>query len=143
MYAKVLLCLALPAVANAMGLIVDARKACLGPDGSSATADKVADVATKDDCIDFCQSESAAYPENCQRSIVWKDDCGADTTGTCGEFTGSENCWCNYQVACGCECYFCPIPDWLEIIDPAGGTYPVPDWDAISPCLTPIAGGTC
>ena len=134
MYAKVLLCLALPVVANAMGVIVDERKACQAPDGASTTATVMEESAAKGECIANCQSYSAGYGADCQRSIVWKDDCGADTAGPCGEFTGSENCWCNYQTTCGCECYYCPIPDWLEIIDPMGGTYPVPDWDAISPC---------
>ena len=139
MYAKVLLCLALPVVATAMGVIVDDRKTCQGPDGSSATATKFADVATKDDCISFCQSESAAYGDNCRRTIVWKDDCGGDTAGPCGDFTGSDNCYCNYQVACGCTCYYCPIPDWLQDIDGPNGPYPVPDWNAVGPC----AGATC
>ena len=138
MYAKVLLCLALPAVASAMGVIVDDRKTCQGPDGSSATATKFADVATKDDCISFCQSESAAYGDNCRRTIVWKDDCGA---GGCVlfEFPGSNNCYCDYQTTCGCDCYYCPIPDWLQDIDGPNGPYPVPDWNAVGPC----AGATC
>ena len=77
MYAKVLLCLALPVVANAMGVIVDAARPARVP---TVRPPHFADVATKDDCT-FCQSESAAYGDNCRRTIVWKDDCGADTTG--------------------------------------------------------------
>ena len=61
------------------------------------------------------------------------------TTGACGVFTGSDNCWCNYQTTCGCECYYCPIPDWLQDIDGPNGPYPVPDWNAVGPC----AGATC
>ena len=139
MYAKVLLCLALPVVAQAMGVIVDVdRKTCQGPDGSSATATKFADVATKDDCISFCQSESAAYGDNCRRTIVWKDDCGADTA-CLSNFPGSDNCYCNYQVACGCTCYYCPVPDWMQDIDGPNAPYPVPDWNAVGPC----GGQTC
>ena len=100
----------------------------------SATATKFADVATKDDCISFCQSESTAYGDNCRRSIVWKDDCGGDTFGPCGDFTGSDNCYCNYQVACGCTCYYCPVPDWMQDIDGPNAPYPVPDWNAVGPC---------
>ena len=136
MYAKVLLCLALPAVASAMGVIVDDRKTCQGPDGSSATATKFADVATKDDCISFCQSESAAYGDNCRRTIIWEEDCGDSTSGICDLLaTSVNNCYCNYQTTCGCECYFC-FPDWSQDIDPQGGTYPEPDFDAISVCET-------
>ena len=138
MYAKVLLCLALPVVANAMGVIVDDRKTCQGADGASATATAFADVATKDDCISFCQSESAAYGDNCRRTIVWKDDCGADGC-VLFEFPGSNNCYCDYQTTCGCDCYYCPIPDWLQDIDGPNGPYPVPDWNAVGPC----AGATC
>ncbi len=135
MYAKVLLCLALPAVANAMGVIIDVdRKVCQGPDGASATATVMEEVGEKGECIANCQSYSEDSDDDCQRLVVWKDDCEADTSEICGEFTGSDNCWCNFQTTCGCECYYSPIPDWLEIIDPQGGTYPVPDWDNISPC---------
>ena len=136
MYAKVL-CLALPAVANAMGVIIDVdRKVCQGPDGASPTETVWEEAAAKEECIANCQSYSELSGNDCQRLIVWKDDCGADTSDICGDFTGSDNCWCNYQSenACVCNCYHSPIPDWLEIIDPQGGTYPVPDWDAISPC---------
>ena len=138
MYAKVLLCLALPVVATAMGVIVDDRKTCQGADGASATATAFADVATKDDCISFCQSESAAYGDNCRRTIVWKDDCGADGC-VLFEFPGSNNCYCDYQTTCGCDCYYCPIPDWLQDIDGPNAPYPVPDWNAVGPC----GGQTC
>ena len=108
MYAKVLLCLALPVVATAMGVIVDDRKTCQGADGSSATATGFADVATKDDCISFCQSESAGYPDDCRRTIVWGPDCGDDPAvwgpGICDHVGGTSECWCNYQTTCGCEC---------------------------------------
>ena len=138
MYAKVLLCLALPVVANSMGVIVDDRKTCQGPDGSSATATKFTNVGTKDDCISFCQSESAAYGDNCRRTIVWQDDCGGDTA-CLSNFPGSDNCYCNYQVACGCTCYYCPVPDWMQDIDGPNAPYPVPDWNAVGPC----GGQTC
>ena len=137
MYAKVLLCLALPVVANAMGVIVDGRKTCQGADGGIAVATAFADVATNDDCISFCQSESAAYGDNCRRTIVWKDDCGADGR-VLFEFPGSNNCYCDYQTTCGCDCYACP-PDWLQDIDGPNGLNPVPDWNAVGPC----AGATC
>ena len=140
MYAKVLLCLALPVVANAMGVIVDVdRKACQDS-FSFPTVAKFGAFATKEDCIADCQSESAAYPDDCRRSIVWQGDCGDDMTGICEELADTpNNCWCNYQTTCGCECYFCPVPDYLQDIDGLNGPYPVPDWDAIPPC----AGATC
>ena len=139
MYAKVLLCLALPVVANAMGVIDVDRKSCEPPQGGFPTSAAWNNFATKDDCIANCQSISAAYGADCRRTIVWEEDCGADTSGACGFLsTSMNNCYCNFRTVCGCECYFCPIPAWQDI-DPQGGTYPVPDWNAIPPC----AGATC
>ena len=134
MYSKVLLCLALPVVANAMGVIDVARKTCQGPDGADTT--KFDDFDTKEKCIEFCQEESAAYGDDCRRTIIWEEDCGDFTSGICGLFaTSVNNCYCNYQTTCGCECYYCPVPDYpAQDIDPMGGTYPVPDWDTIPPC---------
>ena len=137
MYAKVFLCLALPVVANAMGVIEVARKACVGPDGVSATETVIEFTATKEECIANCQSYSAAYPNDCRRTIVWGPDCGDDIDGPCGHVApGSTvgNCWCNYQTTCGCECYICPIPDSYLDIDGPNGPYPQPDFDAISVC---------
>ena len=139
MYAKVLLCLALPVVANAMGVVDVDRKSCEPPQGGFPTSAAWNNFATKDDCISFCQSESAAYGDNCRRTIVWKDDCGADGC-VLFEFPGSNNCYCDYQTTCGCECYLCPVPDWMFDIDPQGGTYPTPDWDAIPPCPAHAGG---
>ena len=138
MYAKVLLCLAIPVVANAMGVIDVARKTCQGPDGASAatTVTPRFEAASREECIANCQSHSAAYPDECRRTIVWGPDCGDDTRGPCGHVGpgAPNNCYCNYQTTCGCECYICPVPDWMFDIDPQGGTYPTPDWDAIGPC---------
>ena len=136
MYAKVLLCLALP-VANAMGVIDVAPKTCQGPDGLSATETRIEAAATKEDCIGKCQSHSAAYPDECRRTIVWGPDCGDDTRGPCGHVGpgAASNCYCNYQTTCGCECYFC-FPDWSQDIDGPNGPYPQPDFDAISVCET-------
>ena len=137
MYAKVLLCLALPVVANAMGVIDVARKTCQGPDGLSHSTEVIEAAAAKEECIANCQSYSAAYPDDCRRTIVWGPDCGDDTRGPCGHVGpgAPNNCYCNYQTTCGCECYYCPVPDYpAQDIDPMGGTYPVPDWDTIPPC---------
>ena len=107
-----------------------------GPDGLSATEQVIEFTATKEECIANCQSYSAAYPDDCRRTIVWGPDCGDDTRGPCGHVGpgAPNNCYCNYQTTCGCECYICPVPDWMFDIDPQGGTYPTPDWDAIGPC---------
>ena len=147
MYAKVLLCLALP-VANAMGVIDVERKTCQGPDGLSHSIEVIEAAAAKEECIANCQSYSAAYPDDCRRTIVWGPDCGDDTRGPCGHVGpgAPNNCYCNYQTTCGCECYFC-FPDWSQDIDPQGGTYPEPDWDAISVCdyaeISGAFGETC
>ena len=140
MYAKVLLCLALP-VANAMGVIDLERKTCFG-DRSSATETKTEAAATREECIEFCQSESAGYPDDCRRTIVWGPDCGDDTRGPCGHVGpgAASNCYCNYQTTCGCECYLCPVPGWMHDIDPKDGVYPEPDWDAIPPCPAHAGG---
>jgi len=78
------------------------------------------------------------------KSIVWGPDCGDDPAvwgpGICDHVGGTSNCWCNYQTTCGCECYLCPVPDWMFDIDPQGGTYPQPDWDAIPPCPAHAGG---
>ena len=146
MYAKVLLCLAIPVVANAMGVIDVARKTCQGPDGASAatTVTPRFEAASREECIANCQSHSAAYPDECRRTIVWGPDCGDDPAvwgpGICDHVGGTSNCWCNYQTTCGCECYLCPVPDWMFDIDPQGGTYPQPDWDAIPPCPAHAGG---